>query len=405
MSASPLTLSTLRVLLGPAGRALIVRLAADDLREERALSLLSALRRDWPADVAGAALILARTRQRAAEKFPGWPDLWFTPEALEQASGAIVAGWRARRFAAHGAARIADLGCGAGGDTLALAALPGTDVLALDRDPLRLRLARANLDACGLAARLVQADLRAPLPLSGVRAAFFDPARRSEGRRLFSVEDYVPPLALLHTWGFETWAAKLAPGVALDELRDFTAAGAGVEFVSLGGELKEAVLWGGTFGFAGRAAVRLAADREPAVLLPAGIDPPPLSAPRAVLFEPDPAALRAGLLGELVQQAGQPLYRLDPQIAYLTGDTPVESPWLRAWPVLAWLPFNLKRLREVLRARGIGRVTVKKRGSPIAPEELIRLLKLGGEGAAAVIVLTQIAGQHSAIVCGEMLGG
>ncbi len=403
MTASPLTLDTFAALMRPAGRAALDRLASADLSDANTLALLTDLRRDLPPDVAGAALTLARLRERAAAKFARADHMVFTPDALEQASSESVSAWRASCFGRAGYTRIADLGCSIGGDTLALAALPGTYVVGLDRDPLRLRMARVNLAAYERGAGLVQADLRDPLPLQGVPAAFFDPARRSGGRRVYAVRDVIPPLDTLTRWSFAAWAAKLAPGVDLDELAPYTDAGAGVAFVSLDGALKEAVLWGGELGFAGRMAVRVAPGAAPLELASRGDPAPPLSQPRAYLYEPDPAVIRAGVFGELAAQVEQPLARLDEQIAYLTGDARVETPWLRAWPVLDWLPFNLKRLRAALRARGVGRVTVKKRGSPIAPETLIRKLKLGGDGDAAVVVLTQIAGQHSAIICGEML--
>lgn len=405
MHDSPLTLATLTALMQPAGRAALGYLAHADLGDAHILHLLTDLRRDLPPDVAGAALALARLRQRAVTKFTRAAHMLFTPDALEQASSEPVSAWRAARFADAGYARLADLGCGIGGDTLVLAAIPGADVVGLDRDPLRLRMARVNVAAYGRAARFVQADLRDPLPLHGVPAAFFDPARRSGGRRIFSVQDIIPPLDTITRWPFAAWAVKLAPGVALDELRAYTGRGAGVAFVSLGGELKEAMLWGGELGFAGRWAVRVDSDRAPDTLTPGGLPAPPLSVPCAYLYEPDPAVIRAGLFGELAARLGVALYRLDGQIAYLTSDALVASGWARAWPVWAWMPFNLKRLRAALRERGVGRVTVKKRGSPIAPETLIHKLRLGGEGDSAVVVLTQIAGQHSAIICGEMVSG
>lgn len=391
-----LTAQTFRFLAGPQGRATLARLAALDLGDAHTLPLLEALRRDLPPDLAAAALTLARLRARAAAKFSRAGAMFFTADALEQASGEIVSAWRARRFAEGGYARLADLACGIGGDTLTLAALPGVRVAGLDCDPLRLALARANLAAYGRAADWVRADLTDPLPLAGVRAAFFDPARRAEGRRLFSVRQYVPPLDVIAGWRFGALAVKLAPGVALDELAPYTRAGAGVEFVSAGGELKEAVLWGGELGFAGRCASRADAGET---LWPLGAPPPPLSAPRAYLVEPDPAIIRAGLLGELAAHLGVALYRLDESIAYLTGDDAPPAGWARTWTVLAWMPFQLKRLRAALRERGIGRVTVKKRGSPLSPEEAIRLLKLDGGGEEAVVVLTQVAGRHSALIC------
>jgi len=371
------------------------------LSDGAALALLTRLRRDLPPNVAGAALSIARLRVRAASKFSRADSMFFTPDGLEQASGEIVSGWRARRFAGY--ARAADLGCGIGGDTLALAALPGLEIVALDRDSLRLHMARANLDAYARYAHIVQADLRDSLPLRGIPAAFFDPARREGERRVFSVRDYTPPLDVIVGWGFDALAVKLSPGVNLDELRLYTDSGAGVEFISLGGDLKEAVLWGGAFGFAGRQAARLGLDGTADSLRLSGLPAPPVEPPHAYLLEPDPAVIRAGLFGELAARLDVHLYRLDESIAYLTADAWIESPWVRVWRIRDWLPFNLKRLRAMLQAAGIGRVTVKKRGSPIPPEELIARLKLRGGDRSAVVVLTLIAGQHSAILCDELM--
>jgi SAM-dependent methyltransferase len=389
------------ILSGPAGRAVLARLASEDLHESRTLALLTDLRREFSPEVAGAALTMARLRVRAASKFSRADSMFFTPDGLEQASSEIVSAWRARRWV--GFPVIADLGCGIGGDTLALAALPGVQVIAADLDALRLRLAGANLAAYERSARLVQADLTHTLPFRGVPAAFFDPARRSGERRIFTVRDYVPPLDVITAWDFDALAVKLSPGVDLDELHPYTETGAGVEFVSLDGELKEAVLWRGVLGFAGRWATRLEADGSGETLRPRDLPPPPLASPRAYLYEPDPAVIRAGLFGELAERLGIALYRLDESIAYLTSDAYTASAWARAWRVWGWMPFNLKKLRAALRSHGIGRVTVKKRGSPITPEDLIRQLKLDGEGESAVVVLTQIAGQHSAILCSEPL--
>lgn len=396
-------LATITFFTGPEGCALLDELAGRDTSEANLLPLLTELRRTLAPERAGAALSLARQRTLAAAKFSRAADMFFTPDALEQASSEPVSAWRARRFAGAGYSRVADLGCGVGGDTLALAGIPGAQVVGLDRDPVRLVMARANVAAYGRAAHMICADLADALPLRDVPAAFFDPARRDNGRRLFSVRDYQPPLDVLTRWSFDGWAVKLSPGVNLDELRSFQAAGAGVEFVSLGGDLKEAVLWGGAFGFAGCAATRLDDDGMGETLWPEDVPAPPLSPPRAYLYEPDPAIIRAGLLGELAAELGLAMYRLDETIAYLTADAYVPSRWARAWPVIAWQPFHLKRLRADLRARGIGRVTVKKRGSPLMPEELVRKLRLDGAGDSAVVVLTRLAGQHSAILCGEKL--
>jgi len=70
-------------------------------------------------------------RKRAARKFSLASRMFFMRDALEQATGETVSAYCATRFAAF--SRVADLGCGIGGDTIALAKV--TRVGAIDRDP------------------------------------------------------------------------------------------------------------------------------------------------------------------------------------------------------------------------------------------------------------------------------
>jgi hypothetical protein len=89
--------------------------------------------------------------------------------------------------------------------------------------------------------------------------------------------------------------------------------------------------------------------------------------------------------------------RIDPEIAYLTADECVPTPWARAYRIEEAMPFGLKRLREWLRARGVGRVTVKKRGSPLEPEELQRQLRLRGE-ESRILFLTKVSGKPYVLI-------
>jgi hypothetical protein len=61
------------------------------------------------------------------------------------------------------------------------------------------------------------------------------------------------------------------------------------------------------------------------------------------------------------------------------------------------MPFSLKRLRSLLRSRGVGRLTVKKRGSAVEPEVLRRQLRLRGDEEATV-VLTRVAGAPTVLL-------
>jgi hypothetical protein len=286
-----------------------------------------------------------------------------------------------------------------GGDTLALAEI--APVVGIDLDEVRLAMASANLRACGLDAnaRLVQANLldALPLPSRGDLGLFFDPARRVGDRRAFSVTRYQPPLAIVNAWlqPFPALGVKLSPGVKLDEVEPFDAE---LEFISLRGELKEAVLWFGPMKTASRRATLLPAGHS--LVAPAvgteGMNYLPVSHPLEYFYEPDPAVLRAGLVRVLGNQIGAS--QLDPEIAYLTSSRYHPTPFARAWKVEAWMPFNLKRLRAWLRQRGIGRVVVKKRGSPLTPEGLIRDLRLKGDGER-VLFLTQCQGEPVVAIC------
>jgi hypothetical protein len=185
---------------------------------------------------------------------------------------------------------------------------------------------------------------------------------------------------------------KVAPG--LDHER--VPAGVEAEWVSVRGSIVEALLWGRGVSAAWRRAtvVRDGAVHE----LTAGADPGPADAGpvRGWLHEPDPAVIRSGLVSLVAADLGATL--VDRTIAYLTSGDRAAGPWVTSHRVDEVLPFNLKRLRALLRSRGVGRVVVKKRGSPIEPETLARRLRGPGAGTATVVV-TRVAGAPTALVC------
>jgi hypothetical protein len=121
---------------------------------------------------------------------------------------------------------------------------------------------------------------------------------------------------------------------------------------------------------------------------------------RGWLHEPDPALIRSGLMSLVAADATL----VDPTIAYLTSDARADSPWLSSYRVTDVLPFNLKKLKALLRTRGVGQVVVKKRGSPIEPEALARQLRGPGSGSA-VVVVTRVAGAPTVLVCDPLSAG
>jgi hypothetical protein len=113
------------------------------------------------------------------------------------------------------------------------------------------------------------------------------------------------------------------------------------------------------------------------------------------VYEPDNSVVRSHLIGQLAEQLQAHLFA--PEIAYLTCDQEINSPWLKGYKVLDNLVFDRKKLKAYLRERGIGVLEIKKRGSDIVPEQLRKELALKGEGAATLIV-TRVGDAHRVLV-------
>ena len=171
--------SHLAPLLTPEGWALLAELPPYD--ESAALSVGQSLRDQGHApELVSAALTQQRLRSRAEAKFgPFASQMLFTPDGLEQATRLTVSAHHAARYARAGARRVADLGCGIGGDALALAGL-GLPVLAVERDEATAALATVNFMAFPEAEVLCADALELDLAARGVDAVFADPARREE---------------------------------------------------------------------------------------------------------------------------------------------------------------------------------------------------------------------------------
>jgi SAM-dependent methyltransferase len=380
--------ATLDRLLSEEGRALLEELPPGPLDPGEALRLGTRLRRRHPAELVAAALAQQELRVRAAAKFRRAGAMWFTREGLEQASAESLARHRAARYA--GFDRVADLCCGIGGDLCALA--PRRAALAVDLDPVHLRMARENARLHGAgevaAACADVRDLRLPPAL----AVFADPARRAGGRRLPAAESR-PPLA----WCLELAGrvagvgVKAAPGLPLERVPP----GWEVELLADRRELKEAALWSPALASARR---RATVFPGPHTLTPRPGPPVPCAPPGAFLLDPSPAVTRAGLVEDLARDLGA--WKLDRRVAFLSADRPLPTPFGRLLAVDASLPWSLKRLRELLRRRGVGAVEVRKRGSAVDVDVLAGRLRLRGD-ARAVVVLTRVADRPWVLVCAE----
>ncbi|MCC6497397.1 MAG: methyltransferase domain-containing protein [Propionibacteriaceae bacterium] len=362
---------------------------AADQADPGSLRSAEALRRRWPAERAAAVLSQVTLRRRAAAKFgERAPGLFFTTDALEQATRADVASWRAGRLAAAGATAVVDLGCGIGADALAFADA-GLEVVAVEADPATAVLAAANLGdrgrvLCGDAEQLAT-DL-----LADGAAVFADPARRTAAGRSWRVGDLTPP------WDFVTGllagrlgCIKAAPGLPSNVIPD----GVATTWVSHGGDLVEASLWSGPWPAGERRAVLLPAGGE---LVAGDRGAPVVGEVGRYLYEPDPAVIRAGAIGTLADLLG--CHSVNPGIAYLAGDDLVESGFATAFEVLDSLPFDERVLRSLVRDSDIGTLEIKVRGLDVDPALLRRRLKPAGRAAATVVLTPTPAGARALLV-------
>lgn len=380
----------LAFLTSPAGARLLDDLRAVDLQGDL-VRHVTTLRKTYSAAQVSAAITQAELRRAAVPKFGASASrLFFTADALQQASDPLIRAYRADMVRGQ---QVLDLCCGIGADALAFAAT-NPHVCGIDYDAERIAIARHNAAALGFDhLHFMVDDVTATRYDADV--IFFDPARRhADGRRIHDVNAYIPPLDTIDKHRAARRLVKASPAVDLRQLAGRTCR---VQFISVAGDLKEALLH--IDDADGLSATRIEPDGT-RHHWDAPTTPPDVATdqPADYLIEPDPALIRAGLVRDLAAQIGGAL--LDPTIAYITADHAPDSVWCRAWRVLDWMPFNLKKLRAYLRGQGVGTVTVKKRGSAITPEALTAGLKLKGD-ASRTLVLTRHENRPIVMICAD----
>lgn len=389
-------MAELTALLTPEGLRLLDSVGPVDTTDDVARLVSSLRAAGHSPELVTAVVTQARLRTRGRAKFGDLADrMLFTRAGLEQATRLGIAVRHAARFRDAGLTRVADLGCGIGGDALGLAGL-GLHVDAVDADDVTSAIAAYNLAPFGADATVRHATAE-ETDLSGVDAVWLDPARRTAGHGETSrtrPEDWSPSL----DWSFELAARmptgiKLGPGLDRSVIPDSVEA----QWVSADGSTIELVLWSGALARDGVRRAALVIRGEAAHELTASADAAD-EPPRALgeyLHEPDGAVIRARLIGDVARslEAGV----LDEKIAYLTSDAALTSPFVQTFRVRETLSADPKKLGQALRARGIGRLEIKKRGVDIDPAALRRTLKLKGD-EEATLVLTRVGSKRLAIL-------
>jgi len=386
-------ISELVELLSPEGLRLLDSLPRYESSND-ALKSVAGLRKAGhsPARVA-AVLSQSRLRSRAAAKFGPFAErMLFTEAGLEQATRLKVAALHAGRFQSAGLTSIADLGCGIGADALAIAALD-IGVLAVEKDEVTAALAAFNL-APWSNARVEHADAT-EVNLTGVDGVYLDPARRDGARRLNNPSDWTPSLDFAFDLaGRYPTGIKLGPGIDRDLIPDDAEA----QWVSVDHDVVELGLWFGALARPGirRAALVITAAGAAELTASDDSDDAEVGELGEYIYEPDGSVIRARLIGDLARQLDARM--LSDSIAYLTADTAIATPFATCFRVLDSFPYDEKRLKKELATRGVGTLEIKKRGIDVDPAQLRKKLSLKGK-ASATVILTRVAGRHTALLC------
>ena len=357
------------------------------------LRTVATLRKEGHAPALVAAVLnQSKLRSRAMPKFGPFAErMLFTEAGLEQATRLKVAALHAGRFRDAGVTSVADLGCGIGADALALAAID-LRVTGVERDEVTAAIAAYNL-APFENATIENADATA-IDLAGFDAVYLDPARRSDARRLKDPADWSPSLDFAFEIGSRLpTGVKLGPGID----RDLIPAGVEAQWISVDRDVVELGVWFGAAARPGVGRSALVIGEHGTAELTAAADSADvgLGALGEYLYEPDGAVIRARLIGDLARSLDARM--ISDQIAYLSTDTAVRTPFAVGFRVTETLPLDERAIKKRLQALGIGTLEIKKRGVDIDPAQFRAKLSLKGTNNATLF-LTRVAGKRVALL-------
>ncbi len=401
-----MNLDDARTLLTPETVALLNQFAKLGSGRD-ALSAVSALRRAGATPRQSAVIMTQlKLRRQAHVKFGEFAQrMLFTRDGLAQATRLEVAAHHANRFRHAGCVRVADLGCGIGADSMALAGL-GFELLAVDADELTAAIATHNLALFPNA--VVEHVSAENVDLTGFDGVFLDPARRAQREgatepgdsvRLSDPAQWQPSLEFAFGLVDGTRAVGVKLGPALDH--DLIPDTADAQWVSVGGDLVECSLW---FGPAARDRVRRSAllisasgtaEMTAATSIADAVPDAAVGELGAWLHEPDAAIIRGRFIGQLAAQLGGRM--IAPQIAWITTDGAVETPFAKSFRVLEQFKLDIATLKRELQEREIGTLEIKVRGVDIDPQDFRRKLQLKGR-RSATLICTRLGERRVAIL-------
>ncbi len=316
-------------------------------------------------------------------------------DGLRFATPEVVGRYRAGRLKCS---VLADISCGIGGQAVCFAKECGS-VYGIDIDGERLECARRNAGLYGVDnITFIEGDALSPQVVEQVADAdviFSDPARPPEEnvRQTDSLRPGIPVVMEAYRDLTDSFAFEAPPQMPPRRI-DFDCER---EYLSVDRQLNRLTLYFGPLKRCERSAVVLEGGRnyrlESGRETPTGI--PEASEPRVYAFEPDPAVVKAGLLGELAGGLGGKveLVRIDARRSLLTSDVLLESLFFKhRYRVLDRVPLDCGKVNRSLMGHGMGKAVIRFKIAPEMYWDARNRIENGlvGEGIAH---LFEIAGQ------------
>lgn len=335
---------------------------------------------------------LLKLRKRAGAKFSLANEMFFDRQSLEAASTEKIGRHIAERFASF--SKVADLGCGIGGNALFLA--EKTNVLAIERSAERLEMARLNSRAYGVENKIefVLGDIF-EANFDDAEAIFIDPLRSREAktktRSIFNSEPNINEI-LAKIYKFKkNICLKISPAFDYKELLELPDEPE-LELVSEDGDNKVALLWFGDLKKNRRTATIIAGDSKRDLFLPLQKDLPEISIakePLKYIFEPNKAISKSHLVEIAAEQNG--LIKLNAKTSFLTGKTSknVDRDKFKIFKIIQYKPFSWQKMLKDIKKLNPESVSIINRGTPLKPEELSKKLKTK-EGPGLFVLLSRL---------------
>jgi len=301
---------------------------------------------------------IAKCRIRGKRKFGKLAEkLFFDEDGLRYSTPPEVAMYRAKRLRYE---TIADVSCGVGIQAIYFA-MESERVIAVEKDPVRLKLAQFNAEVFGLDnIEFINGDATSKEVAESVKAdvVFSDPSRKPE--ELVRYLDTLNPSPIKIYEIYSRMTSRIAFELPPQISKENIILDGEKEYTSLDFRLNRLALYMGELKSCDTSAVSIPSeekvtDRDKRVEIRKG------GRPLLYLYEVDPTLHKAELLENLMGKLefdGHALM-VSRRRTLLTSDEVYESAFLRRYNILATCKFDVQSIKSTLRKLDVGKVTLR----------------------------------------------